>query len=265
MARLTASWNDGLDALAPVVTPDERGRARALRRGDHQRPTWRRSRRSTCRPGSRRGCARSTPGRRAPAPTPQTKRATITVDGATLEPDVAGATGEAGDRARRQVADGGARGGADLDAARHTRRPGRPWRSPRGATPPGTAIRSAGSPAAMRRRRAAGRPRRHLRDRTPRRPRAAGGRRAPSAPPSRTGRPGPSGLNGSCRLSAPAATTTPASRRAAHGRQPARHRLLVVAALQVEVRRRQGDDGDAGGGDGLGDLPAGGRRTACRG
>ena len=40
-----------------------------------------------------------------------------------------------------------------------------------------------------------------------------------------------------------------------HRGEPAGHRLLVVAALEVQVRRRQGDDGDAGGGDGLGDRP----------
>ena len=92
-----------------------------------------------------------------------------------------------------------------------------------------------------------------------------GGRRRPSAPRSRTGTPRPSGLNGSCRLSAPAATVTPASRRAAHGGQAAGHRLLAVAALEVEVGRRQRDDGDAGRGHGLGDVRAAARPAACRG
>ena len=65
----------------------------------------------------------------------------------------------------------------------------------------------------------------------------------------------PSGLNGSCRLSPPAATTTPAVAQRLHRGQPARHRLLLISTLQIEVRRREGDHRDAGRGDRLGELP----------
>ena len=41
----------------------------------------------------------------------------------------------------------------------------------------------------------------------------------------------------------------------AHGGEPTGYRLRMAAPLEVEVRRRQRDDGDAGGGDGLGGLP----------
>ena len=78
MARLTASWNDALTALHGVVRPDE-AVALVPYGAAITKPTWRRSRRSTSPPGSHRGCARSTRGRRARVPTPRSKRATITV------------------------------------------------------------------------------------------------------------------------------------------------------------------------------------------
>ena len=64
----------------------------------------------------------------------------------------------------------------------------------------------------------------------------------------------PTGLNGSCRLSPPAATTTPASRSAFTAVSPRGHRLLVIATLQIEVRRREGDDRDPRRGEGFGHL-----------
>ena len=63
----------------------------------------------------------------------------------------------------------------------------------------------------------------------------------------------PNGLNGSCRLSAPAATVTPASLQSPNGGDAPRHRLLAIAALQEQVRRRQGNDRDACGRNLLGD------------
>ena len=72
--RWPASRRRGTTASPPctaVVTPDEAVAARALRGDDHRRPIWRRSRRSTSPPGSRRGWARSTSWACARAPMPR--------------------------------------------------------------------------------------------------------------------------------------------------------------------------------------------------
>ena len=50
----------------------------------------------------------------------------------------------------------------------------------------------------------------------------------------------PSGLNGSCRLSAPAATLTPAAQQRRDRGQPARHRRAGAAALEEQVGVRGG-------------------------
>ena len=79
MARLCASWNAALTALQPVVTPDEERPLELYGDDDHQGRPGADPATRTSRPGCRRGCARSTRGRRAPATTPRRKRATITV------------------------------------------------------------------------------------------------------------------------------------------------------------------------------------------
>ena len=63
----------------PSITPDVPVEPAPYGDADHRPRTWRRSRRATCPPASRRGCARSTPGRRARGADAQVKRATITV------------------------------------------------------------------------------------------------------------------------------------------------------------------------------------------
>ena len=63
----------------------------------------------------------------------------------------------------------------------------------------------------------------------------------------------PTGLNGSCRLSAPAATFTPADRSAATAVSPAGHRR-PAPSLEEQVRVRERHDVDAGLRDQFGDL-----------
>ena len=61
-------------------------------------------------------------------------------------------------------------------------------------------------------------------------------------------------MNGSCRLSPPAATLTPASSSARHGREPTRGRAAELAALEVQVRLWQRHHADPNLGQGGGHL-----------
>ena len=68
-AKLCASWNDAVTALQPVITPDEpRPSICTARRSSPM--TSAPSHQRTCRPVSRRGCARSTRGQPASVRTP---------------------------------------------------------------------------------------------------------------------------------------------------------------------------------------------------
>ena len=116
-----------------------------------------------------------------------------------------------------------------------------------------TAIRSAGSPAAMR---AGGRPVARAAISVTHVQASSGWRWAVSTISAAVsnGHARPSGLNGSCRLSAPGRDHDARVAQCPHGRHAPRHGLLVLAPLEVEVRRRQGDDADPGGRDDRGDL-----------
>ena len=194
MARLTASWNEGLTALAPVVTPDEPVVAvpygatitdadlAAIPAGDLPAglPAWM---------GALDSWAVRT------GADPQMKRATITVTVPRVAPHMAGAAA------------------LTSTPRRHTRRPGAPVAMASRSVAAGTAMRSAGSPGAMR---AGARPIARAACSVTAAQASAGTRWATRiiSPAVSNGHPRPSGLNGSCTLSAPAATTAPASRSA---------------------------------------------------